>query len=177
MTANHSAARALALTLGCLIVWPAVNARSDGGELKSPALTKELQQVMAEKKLEAIALADPEKPGEFIAVLVFPNVQLLAVAARHPSGDYLTYQIQQKNYREVYGVLQQADKTPDRLFFQDIGADGFSSGAGNVDVMYDRGVQTLLDEKGKDAAKKLQAADERYSRILRLALEAARAHQ
>ena len=175
MTSNEPAARALLVTLACLVVWPATTVRSNATNMKSPALAKELQQVMAEKTLDAIAVADPEKPGAFIAVLVFPKVQLLAVAAPHASADYLAYQIQQKKYREVYNVLQQPEATPARVFFQDIGADGLG-GAGGVDIMYDRGVQTVLDGKGKDAAKKLQAADERYSRMLRLAIDAARAH-
>jgi hypothetical protein len=151
-------------------------ARSQDGASQSPALAKELQTVMVEKKLDAIAAADPETAGGFIAVLLFPDVQLLAVAAPHPSADYLQYQIAQKNYREVYSVLQQTDVTPRRLFFQDLGADGLRGAGPAVDVMYDRGKQTLLDGRGRDASKALRAADERYARILRIAIAAARGH-
>jgi hypothetical protein len=88
----------------------------------------------------------------------------------------VTYQIQQKKYRDVYSVLQQPDATAGRVFFQDIGADGLTTTPGAVDVMYVSGEQTVLDGQGKDAAKKLRDADERYSRLLRHAVGAAQAY-
>ena len=167
---------ALLLSFGLTVFGtPAMAAPPAAQELKSPALAAELQTVMSEKKLDAIALPDPERPGAYIAVLVFPKVQLLVVAARHDSGDYLKYQIEQKKYREVYSQLQQSSVTPDRVFFQDMGADGLQA-RGAVDVMYVQGKQTIVGG-GKTNAKQMREADERYSRMLRFAIDAARAHQ
>ena len=175
MTLERSA-RTVLIVLACVVGGRAALAQPSAQELKSPALTAELQRVMGEKKLDAIALPDPESAGGFIAVLVIPKVQLLAVSARHPSTEYVAYQIQQKKYRDVYSVLQQPDATPGRVFFQDIGADGLNATPGSVDVMYVSGKQTMLDGEGKDAARKLREADEHYSRLLRHALAAAQAY-
>jgi hypothetical protein len=179
MRLNHIARR-LAMASLCVLIARSAPAELTGRQLKSPALAAELQAAMEEKKLEAIALPDPGTPGGFIAVLLIPKVQLLVVAARHPSVDYVTYQIQQKKYRDVYTLLQQPDVTAERVFFQDMGADGLHATEGSVDVMYVHGKQTVLggdDRKGggPKTAKALQDADERYARMLRHAIAAARA--
>jgi hypothetical protein len=148
-------------------------------EMKSPALAKELASLMTDAKLEAIALQHPEAPDQFVAAMLFPEVQLLMVTARHPSPDYLKWQIEQKQYKEVYGLLQQSGLKESRLFFQDLAADGLPApGRDSVDVMYERGVQTLFDGDGKNGGSKeayrqmLRDADEQYSRLLQLAINA-----
>ena len=152
-------------------------------ETKSAALAQELSSVMRAAGLDAIALQDPAEPGRFIAAMLIPGVQLLTVTARHSSPDYVTWQIGQKQYREVYGLLQQGGLTDSRLFFQDLGVDGLpSSGQDSVDVMYERGAQTIFNGDAKngggskrDDEKKLRQADAQYSRLLQLAIEAIRA--
>ena len=152
--------------------------------LHSPALAVELQTVMAEKGLEAIATQDPEAPSRFIAILIFPKVQLLAVGARVPAPDSIASLIGQQQYRPVYDQLQQPSLSEHRIFFHDMGADGLPTlDQGTADVMYESGRQTLLDASVKrrprekeDFSQRLRDADARYSRLLRLAIAAARAH-
>ena len=145
-------------------------------EMRSPSLAKELTALMTAAKLEAIALQDAEAPDRFVAVMLFPEVQLLMVSAAHPSTDYVKWQIEQKQYKDVYASLQQSGLTETRLFFQDLGADGLSApGSESVDVMYERGVQTMLNGNTKNGyEKKLREADTKYSRLLQLAIEALR---
>ena len=173
--------------IGLLVVGCAAAAQAQPSDanrtLQSPALAAELQTVLAEKGIDAIATTDPDAPDRFIAILAFPKVQLLAVAARPSSADYIKWQIGQKQYRQAYEQLQQSGLAEHRLFFQDMGADGLPAiGDDGVDVMYERGTQIVLDgakKRGQEAAAyrdKLQAADAEYSRMLRLALTAARAH-
>ena len=162
----------------------APNAASATMQLQSPALAAELQAVLAQKQLEAIAVQDPAAPDRVIAVLAFPGVQLLVVSARPRSVEYAKWQIGQQQYRQVYESLQQTGLAEHRLFFQDLGADGLPATTDDgVDVMYEGGSQTLFDNavkrKGRDAEefrKRLLEADAQYSRILRLAIAAAKQH-
>lgn len=171
--------RAIAALLGGVVCagWAVTTSAQ---ELRSPSLVQELASLMTAAKLEAIALQDPEAPDRFIAAMLFPQVQLLMVTAGHSSSDYVKWQIDQKQYKEVYGLLQQSGLTETRLFFQDLGADGLPlPGHDSVDVMYERGVQTLFDGEGKNGGKqayekKLREADARYSRLLQLAIDALR---
>lgn len=162
--------------------WFGQPAAASAQDLKSPALAKEFASAMANAKLEAIAFEDPQEPDRFVAAMLYPGVQLLMVAARHTSPDYLTWQIQQKQYKDVYGLLQQGGLTDTRVFFQDLGADGLpTSSESRVDVMYEKGVQTLFDggsgngDSKREYPEKLRKADQQYSRLLQLAIDAARA--
>lgn len=151
-------------------------------EMRSAPLAKELTALMTAAKLDAMALQDPDAPDRFVAVMLFPEVQLLMVSAAHPSADYVKWQIEQKQYPDAYASLQQSGLTNTRLFFQDLGADGLSRpGTDNVDVMYERGVQTLLNGNPENGGgskggyeKKLREADAQYSRLLQLAIDALR---
>ena len=153
-------------------------------EMRSPRLAKELSSAMTTAKLDAIALQDPEAPDRFIAAMLIPDVQLLMVTATHSSPDYVKWQIGQKQYKDVYALLQQSGSAETRLFFHDLGADGLPApGSDAVDVMYERGEQTLFDGTGKNGGgsreryqETLREADVRYSRLLRLAVDAVRAH-
>ena len=62
----------------CLIVLPAQSQAPATG-----AGAKELAGLLQAKKLEAIAARMPGESGRFVAVLLIPNVQLLAVSALH----------------------------------------------------------------------------------------------
>lgn len=167
--------------LACAALLAALAPGVAAQELRSAALAKELASAMTAAKLDAFALQDPEAPDRFIGIMLFPNVQLLMVSARHSSPDYVKWQIGEKQYKEVYAALQQSGVTEGRLFFQDLGADGLPlPGNDSVDVVYESGKQTLFDGNGKDGGskrdyeKKLREADAQYSRLLQLAIDALR---
>ena len=164
-----------ALVCGALCVgWSSAAFAQD---IKSAALAKELASLMTAAKLDAIALQDPDAPDRFVAAMLFPDVQLLVVSARHPSPDYIKWQIGEKQYKEVYAALQQSGVTEGRLFVQDLGVNGLPPpGNDSVDVLYHNGVQTVFAGSGRerDYEKKLREADAQYSRLLQLAIDAVR---
>ncbi len=176
-----SARHAIRAAVICGLLYSGSLSAAAPEEMKSAALAKELSSVMKAAGADAIALEDPEEPGRFIAAMLIPDVQLLMVTARHSSPDYVTWQIGQKQYREVYALLQQSDVTDSRVFFQDLGVDGLPRpGQDSVDVMYERGAQTVFNGGQNGGSKggyekKLRDADAQYSRLLRLAIQAIRA--
>ena len=146
-------------------------------ETKSAELVKQLVSAMAVRQLDAIAAVDPEDPGRFVAALAFPEVQLLAVSSRHRAADYIALQIGKKQFREVYGLLQEGPAST-RLVIHDMGCDGIVPGG--VDILYEGAQEkTLFDGKWADQAlteaayfEKQRNADERYSRVLTILLDA-----
>jgi hypothetical protein len=145
----------------------------------SAAAARELTYALDRSGLNAIAVADPEEPGRFVAALYIPGSQLLVVSADHPSVDGIKHRLAKREYREVYLDLQGTPAPQNKLFVQDAGADGVLSALperGAVDILYEDGVrQTLFngDSKGQnltsaeyDAA--LARADARYARLLML---------
>ena len=68
--------------------------------------------------LHAIATADPEEPGRFVAALYIPGSQLLVVSALHPSVDAVAYRISRREYREVYLDLQGSPTPEDKFLYR-----------------------------------------------------------
>ena len=148
-------------------------------ETTSAQLTKQLVSAMTARQLDAIAVADPDEPGRFIAALVYPDVQLLAVSARHKAADYLALQISKKQFQEVYVLLAQGTG---RLMVHDMGSDGIVPSADNIDIFYD-GPSDKTTFDGKWEAQSLteavyrakqKDADAKYSRMLMILLDAAK---
>ena len=146
-------------------------------ETKSAQLVKQLVSAMAARQLDAIAAPDPDEPGRFVAALAFPEVQLLAVSSRHQAADYITLQIGKKQFREVYGMLQEGPAST-RLVVHDMGCDGIVPGG--VDIFYAGATEKMmfdgkwLEQSLTEAAyrEKQNGADEKYSRILTVLLDA-----
>ena len=147
---------------------------------QSSILVKQLVTAMSALKLDAIAAKDPADPGRFVAALVFPGVQLLVISTRHQSLDYVTMQLGKREFRGVYDELQRG--VPEgRLFFHDMGCDGFVRND-SIDIFYEGPTaQTLLD--GDWAAQSLtetayrakrNAAEAQYAHALSVLLEAAK---
>ena len=141
-------------------------------DASSPALASELMSLMQAKALQSFAARMPDQGDQFGAALAFPDVQLLVVTARHPSPDRLAAEVAQKQFSDVYSELQSGTTKESRTFFQDLGADGLATGGG-IDVMYERGVQTVFDGNWKRAklsreeyGTRLAAADKRYGELL-----------
>jgi hypothetical protein len=141
----------------------------------------QLMSAMHAKGLQAFAVRVAGQPDHFAAAMAFPDVQLLVVTARHPNPDLLAAQVAQKQFSDVYSELQSGTTQDSRTFFQDLGGDGLG-GAGGVDVMYERGVQTLFDGDWKRAKlsrsaydTRLAAADKQYSELLDALIEGLKA--
>lgn len=91
-------------------------------ELKTPALAKELVQLMESGKLDAIA-AKTDEPEIYVAALYFPG-QLLVVRAKYQPSVLLNERLMKKEYRDVYTDLNSASVAGTRVFVMDVGADG-----------------------------------------------------
>ena len=109
------AAMTLATVLSSAVAW--------AQEPKSSAGARELAQVLAQKKLDAIAARDPAAPDAFVAALYFPG-QLLVMSATYPAPPLLTERLARREYRDVYIEINSASPVASRMFFTDIGADG-----------------------------------------------------
>jgi hypothetical protein len=142
----------------------------------SPSMAKELVTLLTERQLDAFAVQDPEAPNSFLATLVIPGAQMLVVSAEYPSPDELQAQLAQKNYRDVYTALHQPTTASSRFFLIDAGCDGLDGDSDGVDVLYEKGTaQTVFDGDWKKQGiseatyrERLERAEKRYSRVLRL---------
>lgn len=161
---------------------PASTAAAQG--LDSANAARELVDALGKVGSTAIAAADPDAPGTFVAALYIPGSQLLVVSAQHPSPQAVSHRLERGQHREVYLDLQ-GTPTPDGKFFvQDAGANGIMDarrGSSEVDVLYEDGLEQTLfngDAAAEDLSRaeyeaKLAAADARYARILTLLTAAA----
>jgi hypothetical protein len=178
LAASTPAAQTVPL-VGETMALPAVPVSSAPAEIpQSSILVNQLVKAMSAVKLDAIAAKDPADPGRFVAALAFPGVQLLVISSRHQSLDYVTMQLGKREFREVYDALQRG--APEgRLFFHDMGCDGFVRND-SIDIFYEGPTaQTLLD--GDWAAQSLtetayqakrKAAEAQYTHALSVLLEA-----
>ncbi len=163
----------------CVLLSAGSNVVTAGAERGSPALVKQLVSAMGARQLDAIAAPYRGEPGRFIAALVYPDVQLLLVSSRHESPELMASLINRKQFREVYIALQNG-QPEGRMFIHDMGCDGVREDTGDFDVFYEGAARrTIFD--GNWAAQSLTEAayvekhaqaDERYSRVLTLLLDA-----
>jgi hypothetical protein len=101
----------------------------------------------------------------------------MVMSTRHKAAEYLELQIGKRQFRDVYMSLQDGI-AEGRLFFHDLGCDGF--GTGDLDIFYEGAKgRTLLDgnwmAQGLTEAEyteKRRAAEEKYVRALSTLLEA-----
>jgi len=155
---------------------------AQNGNAGSAVTTRELVTAMTTQKVTAFAVEDPATPTRFVAALLFPETQLLIVAAASTSAEYIKAQIAQKQYAEVYSALNASAVPETKLFFQDMGCDGLSRDGEQVDVMYDeRDRQVLFDGQGKasglsktEYAAKFGSAETQYAAMVTLLLNGLR---
>ena len=173
-----------ATRIACLVLLAAAGASLQAqSPTSSSQLAKQLTETLATRKLEAIAARDPNAPDRAIAALAFPNSQLLVIAATYPDQAGLDALLANKMYRDVYAVLQQPSVNKGKVFIQDIGCDGLQGAGASIDIVYEDGkTQTILDGDWKkqglkqtDYQERATRAETRYSRLLSVLLERARA--
>ena len=170
---------ASAMAFGLVQSLAAVPAAADTPRT-SAELAKELVSVMTTLKLDAIAAKDPAEPSRIVAALAFPGVQLLVTSSQHKSFDYLVSQISKRKFREVYETLQNGEPEG-RLFFHDMGCDGFTPGE-NVDIFYEGPTARTMFDGNWEAqgltepaySEKLKQAEEKFAHALTVLLDAAR---
>jgi hypothetical protein len=167
--------RTLAVLIAALIAAPAAVRAQDA---KSVDLVKQLAQLLDEKKLDAIAAADAQTPGQFAAAMYFPGVQLLVVSAKYSAPQLLNDKLTKKDYRDVYVDLSSASVAGSKVFVMDTFADGLvakpkgdqpsdSVERGSATVSFD-GEPKKAKMSDADYAKAFDEADTAYVQILQL---------
>lgn len=113
---------------------------------KSAAGAKELGQLLAAKKLDAIAVRDPEDAETFIAALAFPT-QLIVISAKYAAPPLLNEKLARGEYRDVYIDLNSASVPESRMIVTDLGVDGLKAKKAKRDDPFD-----MRDAAGKPFA-------------------------
>jgi hypothetical protein len=138
---------------------------------------KQLVAAMAARQVEVIAAPDPDEAGRLVGGLIVGD-QLMVMSSMHKATDYLQLQIEKKQFRDVYMSLQDGIAGT-RLFFHDLGCDGFGNGD-NLDIFYEGAKgRTILDGNWMaqgitelEYAAKARMAEEKYIHALNVLLEA-----
>lgn len=178
-TFRSSACRPLLYTAAGLFFAAAVMSAAPNGEQdpKSAAPAKELSQALDAAKLDAIATADPDNPGTFVAAMYIPGAQLLIVSAKYSAPALLTERIAKKDYRDAYMDLQSASIAGTRIFVQDMLADGLVAKPDGPGDVFEAGTNKAITFDGAwkkakmtedDYMKAFADADEKYAKILTL---------
>jgi len=145
-------------------------------ESKSAAGAKELGQLLAAKKLDAIAVRDPNAADTFIAALAFPT-QIIVVSAKYTAPPLLNEKLARGEYRDVYIELNSASVPESRMIVTDLGVDGLKAKKSKKDDPFD-----MRDAAGKpfafdgnwredkmseaDYMKVFNETDEHYTRMV-----------
>lgn len=167
------------VVLSALLAAPAV-----AQESKSAAGAKELGQLLAAKKLDAIAVRDPDDAETFIAALAFPT-QLIVISAKYAAPPLLNEKLARAEYRDVYIDLNSASVPESRMIVTDLGVDGLRAKKAKRDDPFD-----MRDAAGKpfafdgnwredkmseaDYMKIFAETDEHYSRMVAALLSEAK---
>ena len=163
----------------CLVAATAPTAGQSAAPATSTVLVKQLVAVMAARQVDAVAAPDPDDTGRLLGALIVGD-QLMVISSFHKATEYLELQITKKQFREVYLALQ--DGTSEgRLFFHDLGCDGFGNG-NDLDIFYEGAKgRTMLDGNWMaqgltelEYAEKRRVAEEKYVHALTVLLEAAK---
>ncbi|HEY2432379.1 MAG TPA: hypothetical protein VGI12_06860 [Vicinamibacterales bacterium] len=167
--------RSMAVLVALVLAAPAVARAQDA---KSPELAKQLAQLLDEKKLDAIAAADPQAPGAFAAALYYPGTELLVVSAKYAAPSILNDELAKKDYHEVYVNLSSASVAGSKTFVMDMLADGLVAkpkGDTPADSVERHAGTISFDGEPKkakmseaDYAKAFGEADAAYSQVLQL---------
>jgi hypothetical protein len=178
MESRHRARRACQTVAAMLVVSAGV---VEAQPSTSAPVARELSQAMTSRQLTTFATADPQRPDEYVAVMFFPDVQLLVVAGRPLDPAGAKWQAEGKDHAGLYATLQQAVVPESKMFVQDLKADGLAARAKDtVDIVYDKVVNQLIfdGDPGKrrlsDAkyVEQFNAEDARYRRLLEVLLAA-----
>lgn len=168
---------AAAMVTVSLVASSSIAAGQPAPSATSPVLVKQLVAAMAARQVDAIAAPDPDEPGRLLGALIAGD-QLMVISSFHKATGYLEQQITKKQFRDVYMSLQ--DGTAEgRLFFHDLGCDGFGTGE-NLDIFYEGAKgRTILDGNWMaqgiselEYAEKRRVAEEKYVHTLTVLLEA-----
>lgn len=158
---------------------------AEGQDSRSASAAAALTQMLNERKLDAIAARDPDRPDRFIAALYFPGSQLLAIGSVHPAPALLEQRLAQRQFRDVYTDLHGSGVREGRVFITDLQANGLQRTRepnAPFDIVYRNGVNQAsydADWKGQTLTEsqyneRFRRDDTEYARMLNALIEALR---
>lgn len=167
------------LLVGLLMAAPAL-----AQDAKSAAGAKELGALLASKKLDSIAVRDPNAPDTFIAALAFPT-QMIVVSAKYAAPPLLNEKLARREYRDVYIELNSASVPESRMIVTDLGVDGLRAKKAKkddpVDMRDAAGKPFMFDGSWRedkiseaDYMKVFAETDEHYARMITMLLAEAK---
>ena len=171
----------LAIVLGVAGVGLAADAPS-----KSEGRAKDLAKALDAQKSGAgqaiyMAAKDPQAPDQFVAVLYFPGMQMLLVAAKYSVPQLLDERLAGKDFQNVYFDLNSASVPKSKFFVEDMNADGlhathdenkaFDSVDGPEGKMVFDGDWKKKKISEDDYLKAFASADASYARWLNVLLD------
>jgi hypothetical protein len=143
---------------------------------------KQVVALMTERKLETFAARIGETSGQYVAVLLVPNVQLLLVSAKYTRDNDIEYSLYHKQYQNAYQDLRSGVFGSERFFVDDAQNNGLVAIPGKNPqhdaIMIEKERITFDgmfgDGKGRNAKKPLTEvymkafadADTRYAGLL-----------
>ena len=150
---------------------------------RSPALAKELVELLAKQKRDSIAVRDPIERDRFTAALMYPG-QLMVVTGKYTVPVLLDEKISFGKFMDVYVELNGAAVLASKVFIEDQFADGLV--ANRKQVPFDsvvHGDKSMLfdgDHRKQKMSKEeynkaFAEADEQYAKLLELLLAQAKA--
>jgi hypothetical protein len=139
------------------------------------ALVKELTDLLAAQKLDAIAARLDS--DTFAAALFIPGSELVAISAKYAAPTFLNEKILERKYKDAYADLSTTAATESKILVEDMKADGIrvQPGKGESFDIITRGATApfQLDGKWKERkiaeeayTKTFQDAEASYRRIL-----------
>ncbi|MCL4847134.1 MAG: hypothetical protein KJ066_11400 [Acidobacteria bacterium] len=170
--------QAAVLGLAAFVTLVVASSSARAQESKTAPLVKELVQLLDQKSLDSAAAKVPGTDDEFVAVLYFPEMQLLATMARYSAPTLLVEKLVNRDYREVYIDLNSASIQGSKVFVEDLRSDGLSPrrrGSDDPFDIYDRAdgsrvlfngdwkAQNLSERQYQDA---FAEAEQNYTKIL-----------
>ena len=112
------------LVVAALVAFVAIDAVAQTPAATSAAKAKEVMALMTSKKIEALAVREPDTTDRFVAVMAVPNVQLLVVTAQYSRPTDIEYYIYQKEHVNAYRNLKTGSLASNRFFIEDQLGDG-----------------------------------------------------
>lgn len=125
MPTSRSIAASLVVALVGAIGTTSVAARQM--PTQTPALAKELVAELAKRKQDCAIAKDPEVPGQYIAALHLPGLQLLVVSAKFADPTGMEFRMFSSDCMGGYADINAAVTATDRVIINDLGADGLNA--------------------------------------------------
>jgi hypothetical protein len=170
------------VAIGALLAGPV---RAEDKISKSAEAAAALTRQLEHAKLQYIAVRDPNEDGRFIAAVHFPGTNLMVISAKYAAPALINEKLILRKYQEAYVDLNAASERTSRIFVEDMLANGFPMTKKKdqpTDAFEVSGKRIVFDfdwRKQKltqdEYFTSLSAADEQYTRMLKLLIEAAQA--